>query len=238
MNQLIKVNYENDRQTVLGRDLHGFLKVESNYTTWFKRMTEYGFTENTDYVTCLPNLESQNHGGQNKQDHQITIDMAKEISMLQRTDRGKQARQYFIKIEKQWNSPELVMARALKMADNKILQLETQIKEDKPKVVFADAVKTSKSSILIGELAKVLKQNGIETGQNRLFEWLRNKGYLIKRKGTDYNMPTQKSMEMKLFEIKETTINHPDGHITVNKTPKVTGKGQLYFINKFLVQAC
>lgn len=105
---------------------------------------------------------------------------------------------------------------------------------DKPKVIFADAVCASKRSILVGELAKLLKQNGVEIGQNRLFEWLRNNGFLISRKGSDYNMPTQKAMEMGLFEIKETAIPHSDGHITVSLTPKVSGKGQKYFVNRFL----
>lgn len=113
---------------------------------------------------------------------------------------------------------------------NEKLQLENQ--ELKPKAIFADAVSASHTSILVGELAKILKQNGINTGQKRFFEWLRDNGYLIKRKGVDYNMPTQKSMEQGLFEIKETTINHSDGHISISKTPKVTGKGQIYFINK------
>lgn len=105
---------------------------------------------------------------------------------------------------------------------------------DKPKVIFADAVCASKRSILVGELAKLLKQNGVEIGQNRLFEWLRNNGFLISRKGSDYNMPTQRAMEMGLFEIKETAIPHSDGHITVSLTPKVSGKGQKYFVNRFL----
>lgn len=112
------------------------------------------------------------------------------------------------------------------------IKAETQLEADKPKVIFADAVTASKTSILVGELAKLLRQNGINTGQNRLFEWLRVNGYLIKRKGTDYNMPTQYSMELGLFEVKETSITHSDGHISISKTPKVTGKGQLYFINK------
>lgn len=112
-------------------------------------------------------------------------------------------------------------------------QLQEQVEEQKPLVIFAESVQASKTSILISELAKLLKQNGVEMGQNRLFEWLRENGYLIKRKGNDYNMPTQYSMEQGLFEIKETTINHNDGHISVNKTPKVTGKGQIYFISKF-----
>ncbi|MBZ4662811.1 MAG: hypothetical protein JG776_493 [Caloramator sp.] len=112
-------------------------------------------------------------------------------------------------------------------------KLQQKIEEQKPKVLFADAVATAKNSILVGELAKLLKQNGIDIGQNRLFQWLRDNGYLIKRKGTDYNMPTQYAMELGLFEVKETTITHADGHISISKTPKVTGKGQIYFINKF-----
>lgn len=119
----------------------------------------------------------------------------------------------------------------LRLANQK---LENKIEEQKPKVLFAESVKTSKTSILIGELAKIIKQNGHDIGQNRLFEWLRNNNYLISRKGTDYNMPTQKSMNLGLFEIKETTVTHADGHISVNKTPKVTGNGQVYFVNRFL----
>lgn len=117
-----------------------------------------------------------------------------------------------------------------------VRNLNEQIEKDRPKVVFADAVTSSKTSILIGELAKLIKQNGIQMGEKRLFVWLRDNGYLIKRKGTDYNAPTQRSMEMKLFEVKETAITHSDGHTTVNKTTKVTGKGQQYFINKFLAE--
>ena len=116
---------------------------------------------------------------------------------------------------------------ALRAANNKI-------EADKPKVLFADAVSTAHTSILIGELAKLLKQNGVEIGQNRLFKWMRDNGYLIKRQGTDFNMPTQKAMDLGLFEIKETAISHADGHTSVNKTPKVTGKGQQYFVNLFL----
>lgn len=130
----------------------------------------------------------------------------------------------------------LQVVTALKEETDKRKALETQVEADKPKVLFADAVSVSKTSILVGELAKLLKQNGVDTGQNRLFIWLRSNGYLVRRSGTDYNMPTQRSMEMGLFEIKETTITHPDGHTSVNRTPKVTGKGQQYFINRFLAQ--
>ena len=134
------------------------------------------------------------------------------------------------------DNPDLIikMATRLKEEKAKNKELEDKMKENKPKIIFADSVETSKNTILIGELAKIIKQNGVDIGQKRLFTWLRDNGFLIKREGTDYNMPTQKSMELELFEIKETAVTHSDGHISINKTPKVTGKGQVYFINKFL----
>lgn len=140
--------------------------------------------------------------------------------------------------EKLLDNPDLAIQAFTKLKEEreKRKALEIKIESDKPKVLFADAVETSKTTILIGDLAKIIKQNGVDMGQKRLFAWLRENGYLIKRKGADYNMPTQKSMEMKLFEIKETAITHSDGHISVSKTPKVTGKGQQYFINIFLNQ--
>ena len=131
-------------------------------------------------------------------------------------------------------SDDELMAKALLMAHSKIEEKDRQIEQMAPKAIFADAVAASSTSILVGELAKLLKQNGIDTGQNRLFQRLRNEKYLISRKGSDYNMPTQRSMEMGLFEIKETAVTHSDGHTSVNKTVKVTGKGQQYFINKFV----
>ena len=116
-------------------------------------------------------------------------------------------------------------------------QQAVQLEAQRPKVLFADSVSVSRTAILIGELAKIIKQNGVDMGQNRLFTWMRDHKYLISRKGTDYNMPTQKAMKLGLFVIKETTVNHSDGHTSVSKTPKVTGKGQIYFINKFLNEA-
>lgn len=237
MNEIIKVNYENDRPTVLARDLHEFLGVGADFRHWFPRMCEYGFSQGVDFNPVKFD-RVQNEGGRQVSrtldDAQLTIEMAKEICMLQRNERGKQARQYFIQLEKDWNSPEKVMARALQIADRRIKALEVKMEEQKPKVLFAESVEAAKTSILIGELAKLLKQNGINIGQNRLFEWLRNNSYLIKRQGSDYNMPTQRAMEMGLFEIKETTITHSDGHIHVSKTPKVTGKGQVHFMNLFV----
>ena len=236
-NTLIPINYDSDRPTVSARELHNFLAVDTEFRHWFPRMCEYGFTEGTDF-NPFKNDRVQEEGGRlvtrTIDDAQLTLDMAKELCMIQRTERGKQARQYFIEIEKRWNDPETLMARALKMADEKIGRLESRIESEKPKVLFADSVCASKNSILVGEMAKLLKQNGVDIGEKRFFRWLRENGYLIARYGTDYNMPTQKSMELKIFEIKETSITHSSGTVTVSKTPKLTGKGQQYFINKFL----
>ena len=139
-------------------------------------------------------------------------------------------------LEQALTSPDFLiqLATQLKQEKEKREQLEAQAEQDKPKVLFAESVSASKTSILVGELAKILKQNGVDTGQTRLFAWMRENGYLIKRRGNDYNMPTQRAMELKLFEVKETSVTHSDGHISVNKTPKVTGKGQVYFVNKFM----
>ena len=139
-------------------------------------------------------------------------------------------------LEKALTSPDFLIKLATELKEEKEQRqaLEEEKKLNAPKVVFADAVSTSKTSILVGELSKILKQNGINIGQNRLFSWLRENDYLIKRKGTDWNMPTQKSMDMKLFEIKESTHLNGNGVNVTTKTPKVTGKGQQYFINKFL----
>lgn len=237
MNELIKVDFSGDRPAVSARELHEFLEVGTKYADWFPRMCEYGFSEGEDF-NLLKNEQVRQEGNRMVSrmvdDAVLSIDMAKEICMIQRNENGKLARQYFLQMEKAWNSPEKVMARALQIADRKIKALEEENAVNRPKVLFADSVAASKTSILVGELVKLLKQNGVDTGQNRLFDWMRNNGYLIRRAGTDYNMPTQRSMEMGLFEIKETSVTHADGHVTVNKTPKVTGKGQQFFINEFL----
>ena len=230
MNELINIKTsETGEPSVSGRELHEFLGVKTLYKDWFPRMVEYGFTEGKDFSSFL----SESTGGRPSTEHLLTIDMAKEIAMIQRTERGKQARQYFIQVEKDYNSPEKIMARALRIAEKELSTLKLDVERMKPKEIFADSVASSHTSILIGELAKILKANGHETGQKRLFETLRQDGFLIKRKGSDFNMPTQKSMELGLMEIKETTINNADGSIRLNKTTKVTGKGQIYFVNRY-----
>nr|WP_312986094.1 phage antirepressor KilAC domain-containing protein [Clostridioides sp.] len=233
MNNLVA--FKNENIEVDGRELHEFLAIETDYTKWFSRMCEYGFIENEDYKIITEQVHSQKRQRTYEQvNHKMSLDMAKEICMIQRSEKGKKARRYFLQVEKDWNSPEKIMARSLLIAHKTIENQGKLLEEQVPKVLFADAVSTSKATILVGEMAKILKQNGIDTGEKRLFTWLRDNGYLIKRKGSDYNMPTQRSMELKLFEVKESTHTHSDGHISVNKTTKVTGKGQQYFIKKFV----
>lgn len=242
MIELIKVNF--DTQTVSARELHKALNIEKRFSAWFETNSQ-GFIKGEDFTSVLKGTEVQNNGGvqiRELQDYELSVDMAKHICLMSRTDRGRQCRQYLIELEKAWNTPEQVMARALKIADKEIEKLKqsnTALSEDnqrmKPKEIFADAVSTSHTSILVGDLAKLLKQNGVDIGQKRLFEWLRTNGYLIRRKGSDWNMPTQRSMDMGLFDIKESTVNNSDGSVRINKTTKVTGKGQQYFINKFLM---
>ena len=237
MNEIIKINYETEQPTVSARDLHDGLEIKTAFKDWFPRMAEYGFEAGKDFCSKM----SESTGGRPAIDYQITVDMAKQICMIQRSEKGRQYRQYFLDLEKAWNTPEQVMARALKVAGQTIDKLKGEnaglledVQRMRPKAIFADAVATSHSSILIGDLAKLIKQNGVDIGQKRLFAWMRGNGYLIKRNGSDWNMPTQKSMEMGLFEVKESTVNNPDGSVRINKTTKVTGKGQQYFINKFL----
>lgn len=238
MNVMIPINYDGEQPTVSARDLHEKLNIGTKFTTWFERMTEYGFSEGNEFFPKLG--ETSEQGGRPAIDYLISVDMAKQICMIQRSEKGRLYRQYFIDLEKAWNTPEQIFARALKMADREIEKLKSNnaaliedVQRMKPKEIFADAVSASNTSILIGELAKLLKQNGIETGQRRLFTWMRDNGYLIKS-GSSKNMPTQKSMELGLLEIKEGSYINGAGVNVTTKTPKVTGKGQQYFINKFL----
>ena len=240
MNELLKINYDAEQPTVSARDLHEGLEIGTQYTKWFERMCEYGFAENADYRAISQKRLTAQGNETTYTDHEISIDMAKQICMIQRSEKGKQYRQYFIDLEKAWNTPEQIFARALKMADQKIEKLKESnaglledVERMKPKEIFADAVSASTSSILIGDLAKLLRQNGVDTGQKRLFEQLRNEGYLMKT-GSSRNMPTQRYVADGLFQIKETVISNPDGSVRMTKTTKVTGKGQQYFLNKYL----
>lgn len=232
MNELFNVTTNGDKLTLSARELHKELNIAGRFSRWFEQMSEYGFEENVDF-TSVQNCTVVNNGATRElQDYRITLDMAKEIAMLQRNEKGKQIRKKLIELEKAWNSPEKVMARALDIAHKTIANLQIENEEMKPKAIFADAVATSDTSILIGDLAKLIKQNGTDIGQKRLFERMRNDGYLIKT-GTSKNMPTQKAMEKGLFEVKERVISNPDGSTRITRTTKVTGQGQIFFINKF-----
>lgn len=240
MNELLKINYEAEQPTVSARDLHEALEIRERFSLWFSRYVDV-FEKGTDYQSVGKPTVVNNGAKRVLDDFLLSTDMAKHISMMTKTEKGKIMRQYFIDLEKAWNTPEQVMARALKLADRTIDTLKEDNKKlidenerMRPKEIFADAVKASTSSILIGDLAKLLRQNGVDIGQKRLFEYLRNHGYLIKRKGSDWNMPTQKSMNMGLFEIKESTHIDGNGCNIVTRTPKATGKAQIYFVNKFV----
>lgn len=243
MKELIKIEMNDNQEPIVGgRELHEALGIETRYSDWFKRMCEYGFVENQDYVLVTQKRVTNNPRNPYTEviNHAIKLDMAKEIAMIQRNEKGKEVRHYFIQVEKEYNSPERIMARALRVANEELKKLtvdvnklQLEIKEQKPKVIFADAVDTSRTSILIGDLAKLIQQNGFAIGQNRLFEWLRDNNYLIKS-GERRNMPTQKSMELGLFEVKERSVINPNGSNRLTRTTKVTGKGQIYFINKFI----
>lgn len=225
---------DNGEIAISGRELYEALEIKTQYTKWFERMTEYGYKENIDYIAISQKRLTAQGNVTTYIDHALTIDTAKEIAMIQRNEIGRSVRQHFIRIEDAWNSPEMIVERALQIQTNKVEKLEAQVEENKPKVLFADSVVGSQSSILVGELAKLLKQNGVNIGQNRLFEWMRENGYLIKQKGENYNLPTQRSADLEIMDIKKRTINNPDGSSQITRTTKITGKGQQYFINKFL----
>ena len=232
MNELFNVTTNGDKLTLSARELHKELNIAGRFSRWFEQMSEYGFEENVDF-TSVQNCTVVNNGATRElQDYRITLDMAKEIAMLQRNEKGKEIRRKLIELEKAWNSPEKVMARALDIAHKTIANLQIENEEMKPKAIFADAVATSDTSILICDLAKLISQSGCKMGQNRFFAWLRENGYLCS-KDENYNMPTQKSREMDLIEIKIRTVTNPDGSVRETKTPVITGKGQIYFINKF-----
>ena len=255
----IRVEEKNGMQLVSARELYKKLELKKRFSAWVEQNFKE-FEENEDFTSVLLGTEVRNNCGfqhMELQDYEITIDMAKELCMMSHSKYGKVYRKYFIEVERRWNDPQEVIKRGYAYLQNENLQLKIENKslhnenklltadneEMKPKAIFADAVSVSDTPILIGELAKILKQNGISTlvsdgktyamGPNNLFKWLRANGYLISRKGTDYNTPTQRSMKMGLFKIKEGTHVSGDGSVKITKTTKVTGKGQIYFVNKF-----
>lgn len=233
MNELIKVTVKNDQQLVSARDLYHGLELKIRFSLWVSKNFKE-FEEGEDFTSVSTDTVVNNGARRELQDYALTLDMAKQLCMMSHTELGRKYRKYFIDLERKWNDPQEVVKRGYAILQNENTQLKLENEQMKPKALFADAVSVSKTTILVSELAKILRQNGVNIGANRLFAWMRENGYLISRKGTDWNMPTQRSMELGLFNIKETTITHSDGHTTISKTTKVTGKGQQYFINKFL----
>lgn len=222
MNNLITIN--NDSQTISARELHEKLNIGTKFATWFQRICEYGFIENQDYTTCYPNLGSENHGGQNMIDYDISMDMAKQICMIQRTPKGKEIRQYLIDLEKAWNTPEQIMARALTIAQQTIERrnlvikmLEKDTERMRPKEEFYDAVAGSKTAIEMAAVAKVLNFNGI--GRNKLFEILRDERIL-----QSDNIPYQKYIDNGWFRTIEQKYSK-DGETYINIKTLVYQKG-------------
>ena len=243
MNELIKVEVKDDVQVVSARELHKGLGLTTRFSKWVTQNFK-NFLEDEDFTSVTGVTDMPNGGTKVIQDYAITISMAKELCMMSHTELGKKYRKYFLELERKWNDPQEVVKRGYAILQNENARLKIENQAMKPKALFADSVATATTSILIGELAKIIKQNGadklnvggktIAMGPNNFFKWLRENSYLISRKGTDYNMPTQKAMKLELFEVKESTRTLPDGHTAINKTTKVTGKGQIYFVNKFV----
>lgn len=241
MQELIKITEQNGQQAVSARELHAFLESKRDFSNWIKnRIEKYGFIENQDFILLNNFGEQTGRGGHNKVEYALTMDTAKELAMVEGNEKGKQARRYFIEIEKKAKKLALGVpqsySEALKLAYEQSVKIEEQQKQiqaQAPLVTFAQALQISEHSILIGEMAKILKQNGINIGQNRLFEWLREHNYLMTR-GEQKNLPTQRALDLELFKIKTTTINNPDGSVRLTRTTKITPTGQKYFINKFL----
>lgn len=232
--ELIKIEVKNDQQLVSARELHKGLNLKKKFSAWSDQNFK-DFDKNIDYTWEPKSYHVQIGNGATRleDDYFLTIDMAKQLCLMSRTEKGKQYRKYLIEIERKWNDPQEIVKRGYAILQNENTRLKLENARMAPKALFADAVAASKTDILIGQLAKMLRQNGYEIGQNRLFKWLREHHYLC-AKGSRYNQPTQRAMDLGLFRIKERTINNPDGSTRITVTTLVTGKGQQYFVNRFL----
>ncbi len=238
MEELIKITDTKHGHLVNAKDLHAFLEVETRFDKWIKRMIEYGFEEGQDFCPFL----TESNGGRPSTHYGLKLDMAKEISMIQRSEKGRQARRYFIACEKklvQYSLPQsytealaelLETARELESSNTKLIEAQTKIEDDSPKVIFAETVKGSDNSILVRQFAKNLCDEGFEIGQNRLFEWLRSEKYL-----NASNEPYQNYVDMGVFEVVTRAVGSASGTFTT-QTTKITGKGQIYFTKKIREQ--
>ncbi|EHM8270673.1 TPA: phage antirepressor KilAC domain-containing protein [Listeria monocytogenes] len=234
---------EKGEKFVNARELHQSLQVGKKFATWITdKFSNYGFSKDEDYFPIL----GESTFGRPRTEYLLTLDTAKELAMVQNNEMGRAIRKYFIEVEKQARKLateyptfsymiEDPVARAKKWIDEQQEKQEAlkQLEEQKPKVVFAEAVQTSENTILVKDLATILKQKGLDIGQNRLFEWLRDNGYLL-NKGAYYNKPSQKAMNLGLFEQKTHIHTDRNGLMITTYTPRVTGKGQVYLLNKLL----
>lgn len=224
----VKTN-ENYEQMVSVRELNQALGIQKRFSAWWEDQAHrLNLLEGVDYT---PYLQVHPQNLQQIQDFLITIDVAKHLAMISGGENAHKIRNYFIQVERNWNSPDKIIARALEMADKKLRQLENQMEIDKPKVLFAEAVEASVDSILIRDFAKLLAKNGVAIGEKRLFEWLRKFGYLQKYE----NKPTQKSVELGVLEMKEGVRFGSNNILKPYFTTKVTGKGQIYFMKKLVI---
>lgn len=241
--ELIPVHTNPDGgNVVMGRDLHEFLEVTTPYDKWFPRMVEYGFSAGQDFSTNL----SKSTGGRPKQDHIITLDMAKEISMIQRTERGKQARQYFIECERRLKqvqpelTPEQLMAKALLQAEQTMLEqtqaieaLNTRVEDMEPSYNLGEALLSTEDNIYVGDMAKMLKSRGLfYGGRTKLFAWLKDNDYIMKTGSSGY-AALQRWLDNGVLDVEEHVYEPFFGEPKLRYTIKVTPKGQEHFINKF-----
>lgn len=235
MSELIKTfsDEANEEILVSGRELHEFLQVTERYASWVNRMVSYGFEESMDF-TSVNTFTVVNNGAKRAiTDHHLKLDMAKEISMLQRNERGKQARQHFIEIEKRWNNPEMVIKRAMDYQQQKIEALEAEKQQNLPYIRFGQQVSNSDGAINIGAFSKMIyDKHGVNIGRNRMFAWFREKGYFMK-KGRERNVPKQTYVEQGLFVISPTVVSRSQGDVE-SFTTLITGKGQVKFTNILL----
>ena len=229
MTELIKVQERDGEQLVSGRELHKFLESSERFSKWWERMVGYGFIENKDY-TLYQKVHPQNK--QEIIDYLMKISMAKEISMLQRNEKGKEARMYFIKCEEAWNCDEAIVSRALSIQNKRILEykekidvLERKIDSDAQRVSFAETIEKSSDCLLVREFSKVIANEGINLGEKKLYKWFREKGFILKNS----TEPTQRAVTMGLFKVAERVVKAVTKDI-VTKTPRITGKGQIYFL--------
>ena len=230
MTELIKVQERDGEQLVSGRELHQFLESSERFSKWWERMVGYGFEENKDY-TLYQKVHPQNK--QEIIDYLMKISMAKEISMLQRNEKGKEARSYFIKCEEAWNSDEIVMARAILIQNKKILGykekidiLEKKIENDAPRVSFAETIEKASDCLLVREFSKLIATEGIHLGEKKLYRWFREKGFILKNS----TEPTQTAVQKELFKVAERVVKAVTGDI-ISTTTRITGKGQVYFLD-------